>query len=224
MIIGYRWWIWIWWGILALGVGGLIGAIHWGIQTHWRNLEEVLRGIGTVAVSIGMVLLLHHSGGGAGQTLLLAAGSVVLVVLVAAVAVLVSGAGPGGSGAEGRLAAAGRVRGFQQFLGGVEKDQIARLENSPDLFEKYLPYAMALRVEKRWVQAFSGITLQPPQWYQGGYGSGFQPNLLVNDLSLMSSQAGSVMASSPRGSSGGSGFGGGGGSGGGSGGGGGGGF
>ncbi|MGH7583919.1 MAG: hypothetical protein ACREL5_11905 [Gemmatimonadales bacterium] len=73
MIIGYRWWIWIWWGILALGVVGLIGAIHWGIQTHWRNLDEVLRGIGTVAVSVGMLLLLHHTGGGAGQTLLLAA-------------------------------------------------------------------------------------------------------------------------------------------------------
>jgi uncharacterized membrane protein YgcG len=117
-----------------------------------------------------------------------------------------------------------RVLGFQEFLGRVEKDQIARLENSPDLFEKYLPYAMALEVEKRWVQAFSGIAMQPPQWYQGGYGAGYRPNLLVNDLSMMSSRAGSVMASSPRGSSGGSGFGGGGGSGGGFGGGGGGGF
>jgi uncharacterized membrane protein YgcG len=120
--------------------------------------------------------------------------------------------------------AVARVLGFQEFLSRVEKDQIERLEKSPDLFEKYLPYAMALHVEKRWVQAFAGIALQPPQWYQGGYGPGFQPYLLVNDLNLMSSQAGSVMASAPRGSSGGSGFGGGGGSGGGFGGGGGGGF
>lgn len=72
-MIGRRYWIWIWWGILALGVVGLVGAIHWSIKTHWRNLEEVLRGIGTVTVSIGMLLLLHGAGGGAGETLLLAA-------------------------------------------------------------------------------------------------------------------------------------------------------
>jgi uncharacterized membrane protein YgcG len=116
-----------------------------------------------------------------------------------------------------------KVLGFEQFLGRVEKDQIERLEKTPELFEKYLPYAMALKVEKKWVQAFSGIALQPPQWYQGYYGGNFTAFYLVNDLNMMSMQASSVMASAPR-SSGGSGFGGGGGSGGGFGGGGGGGF
>jgi uncharacterized membrane protein len=116
-----------------------------------------------------------------------------------------------------------KVLGFEEFLGRVEKDQIERLQKTPELFEKYLPFAMALRVEKKWVQAFSGIAVQPPQWYQGSYGNAFVPYLLVNDLNMMSMQAGSVMASAPR-SSGGSGFGGGGGSGGGFGGGGGGGF
>lgn len=72
-MIGRRYWIWIWWGILTLGVVGLIGAIHWSIQTHWRNMEEVLRGIGTITVSVGMLMLLNGVGGGAGQTLLLAA-------------------------------------------------------------------------------------------------------------------------------------------------------
>jgi uncharacterized membrane protein YgcG len=119
-----------------------------------------------------------------------------------------------------------KVLGFEDFLGRVEKDQIERLEKTPELFEKYLPYAMALHVEKKWVQAFSGITLQPPQWYQGGYGNSFVPYLFISDLNMMSMQTGSVMASSPRSSGGlgGSGFGGGGGSGGGFGGGGGGGF
>ena len=117
----------------------------------------------------------------------------------------------------------GRVLGFEDFLGRVESDHIARMENKPELFEKYLPYAMALHVEKKWVQAFAGIAMQPPQWYQGSYGAGFQPYLLVNDLNVMSAQAGNIMTSSPR-SAGGSGFGGGGGSGGGFGGGGGGGF
>lgn len=72
-MIGKRYWIWIWYGILLLGVVGLAGAIHWGRQTAWRNLDEVLRGVGTICVSSGMLLLLYGSGGGAGQTLLLAA-------------------------------------------------------------------------------------------------------------------------------------------------------
>jgi uncharacterized membrane protein len=117
-----------------------------------------------------------------------------------------------------------KALGFEDFLGHVEGDRLARIVNSPELFEKFLPYAMALRVEKKWVQAFSGIAMQPPSWYQGPYGTGgYSPIFLVNDLNMMSVSAGSTMASSPR-SSGGSGFGGGGFSGGGGGGGGGGGF
>ena len=73
MITGRRYWVWIWWGILALGVVGLIGAIHWGLQIRWKNLDEVLRGIGTIAVSAGMLLLLNSTGGGAGETLMVAA-------------------------------------------------------------------------------------------------------------------------------------------------------
>jgi uncharacterized membrane protein len=105
----------------------------------------------------------------------------------------------------------------------VESDRIERLEKTPETFEKFLPYAMALHVEKKWVQAFSGINMPPPQWYQGSFAGGFQPMFLLADLNLMSVQASSAMASSPR-SAGGSGFGGGGGAGGGFGGGGGGGF
>ena len=83
-----------------------------------------------------------------------------------------------------------------------DRDHIDRLEKTPELFEKYLPYAMALRVEKKWVAAFSGIALEQPQWYSAPYGAGFQPIFLVNDLNFMSSQAGTMMASSPRSSGG----------------------
>ncbi len=117
-----------------------------------------------------------------------------------------------------------KVLGFERFLGRVEKDRIERLEKTPELFEKYLPYAMALHVEKGWVQQFKGIAMQPPAWFQGYYGAGFMPYLLVNDLMAMSFAAGTVMASAPRSIGGGSGFGGGGMAGGGFGGGGGGGF
>ena len=95
-----------------------------------------------------------------------------------------------------------KVLGFEDFLGRVEKDRIERLEKTPDLFEKYLPYAMALRVEKKWVQAFSSIGLQPPQWFQGAGSRSFQPSLFINDLNVMSSHAGSAMTSSSRSSGG----------------------
>lgn len=74
MIIGRRWWILIWYGILLLGVVGLLAAINWGRQTKWRNTDEILRGIGTIAVSVAFLMLLKGTGGGgSAQTLLLAA-------------------------------------------------------------------------------------------------------------------------------------------------------
>ena len=116
------------------------------------------------------------------------------------------------------------VLGFEDFLGHVEADRMERMEKTPETFEKYLPYAMALGVEKKWVSAFQGIFTQPPAWFQGPPGAIFYPMAFVNSMDVMSPQAGQMMTSAPRSSSGGSGFGGGGGSGGGFGGGGGGGF
>ena len=118
------------------------------------------------------------------------------------------------------------VLGFEDFLVHVESDHMERIQQTPETFEKYLPYAMALGVEKKWAGAFKDIYSQPPSWYQGGGyygGGGFYPLMFVNSLDGMTAHASSIMASAPR-SSGGSGFGGGGSSGGGFGGGGGGGF
>jgi uncharacterized membrane protein len=125
--------------------------------------------------------------------------------------------------AEGAKALAG-VLGFEDFLTHVEADRMDRIAQTPETFEKFLPYAMALGVEKKWVGAFQNIYTQPPSWYQGGvYNGAFYPVMFVSSLDNMTARASSVMASAPR-SSGGSGFGGGGSSGGGMGGGGGGGF
>ncbi|HWZ55145.1 MAG TPA: DUF2207 domain-containing protein, partial [Verrucomicrobiae bacterium] len=116
------------------------------------------------------------------------------------------------------------VLGFEDFLSHVEADQLSRVGETPQTFEKFLPFAMALGVEKKWVGAFQNIYSQPPSWYQGGYyNGGFHPLMFVASLDMMTSRANSALASAPR-SSGGSGFSGGGSSGGGFGGGGGGGF
>jgi uncharacterized membrane protein YgcG len=106
------------------------------------------------------------------------------------------------------------ILGFEDFLAHVEADRFNRTIKTPEMFEKFLPFAMALGVEKNWSKAFQGIYTQPPQWYQGGsFGPNFYPYLFVNNLNTMSVQAGDVMSSAPR-SSEGSGFGGGGGGGG----------
>ncbi|HXE79163.1 MAG TPA: DUF2207 domain-containing protein [Vicinamibacterales bacterium] len=117
-----------------------------------------------------------------------------------------------------------KVLGFQEFLSRVEGDRLARLATNPQMFEAFLPYAMALGVEENWAKAFDGIHREPPSWYTGGDPiHGFHPTSFTNSIGRMSTQAAAVMASAPR-SSGGSGFSGGGSSGGGFGGGGGGGF
>ncbi|HWZ99241.1 MAG TPA: DUF2207 domain-containing protein [Candidatus Dormibacteraeota bacterium] len=97
------------------------------------------------------------------------------------------------------------VLGFEDFLAHVESDRFNRMIKTPEMFEKFLPFAMALGVEKNWSKAFQNIYTQPPSWYQGGYGPSFYPYMFVSNLNTMSSQAGSVMTSAPR-SSGGSGF------------------
>src|SRR6516164_5377171 len=97
------------------------------------------------------------------------------------------------------------ILGFEDFLNHVEADRFNRMIKTPEMFERFLPFAMALGVEKNWSRAFQGIYTQPPQWYQGSYGPTFYPNLFVSDLNSMSSLAGSAMSSAPR-SSEGSGF------------------
>jgi uncharacterized membrane protein YgcG len=115
-----------------------------------------------------------------------------------------------------------RVRGFEEFLRRVEGERFERLVKTPEMFERFLPFAMAFGVERKWAKAFQDIYRDPPQWYVGHSSGPFNMNGFTSRLSDMSSRASSAMSSSPR-SSGGSGFSGGS-SGGGSGGGGGGGF
>jgi Predicted membrane protein (DUF2207) C-terminal domain len=63
------------------------------------------------------------------------------------------------------------VRGFAEFMRTVEGDRISRME--PGLFEKYLPYAMALGIEHKWTRAFDGIAIEQPEWADWGVGGLF---------------------------------------------------
>jgi len=110
----------------------------------------------------------------------------------------------------------GEIRGFEEFLSRTEKDRLERMKDA-NLFERCLPYAIALGVSERWAKAFEGIRQEPPRWYvsPGGFDA-FRPTSFHDSLDSALSSMTAAMQSSPR--SGGSGFSGGGGSGGGGGG------
>ncbi|HEV7591303.1 MAG TPA: DUF2207 domain-containing protein [Longimicrobium sp.] len=102
-------------------------------------------------------------------------------------------------GARAREAALG----FREFLDKVDSDRYRRMITSPELFEKYLPYAMAFGVEGRWAKAFEDIYREPPGWYAGSGYHAFSATYFSSSMSSMSTTAGSTMSSSPSGSSGG---------------------
>jgi len=109
--------------------------------------------------------------------------------------------------------------GFKEFLERVEEQRFKTMITSPEMFERFLPFAMAFGVADKWAKAFEGMFREPPTWYVGGTGQ-FNAVSFSHSINAMSSAAASSMSSSPSSS----GSGGGGSSGGGSGGGGGSGF
>jgi uncharacterized membrane protein len=116
-----------------------------------------------------------------------------------------------------------KLLGFSEFMERVDREKYQHVIRTPEMFERFLPFAMAFGVENRWAKAFRHIYTQPPAWYGGSNFSSFDAGRFSSRLSGMSTRVGETMASQPRSSSG-SGFSGGGSSGGGGGGGGGGGF
>ena len=126
-----------------------------------------------------------------------------------------------------------RLEGFELYLSVAEADRMNfhnPPERTPELFEKFLPYALALGVEQAWSEQFAGVlaaasqapgrsdTGYRPRWYSGrGFHergvSGFASNLggsFSGAIAASSTAPGSSSGSGGGGSSGGGGGGGGG--------------
>jgi uncharacterized membrane protein YgcG len=121
-----------------------------------------------------------------------------------------------------------RLEGFKLYLEVAEKEDL-KLRHPPDmtpaLFEKYLPYAIALGVEQAWAEQFSEVFARlqatrgvaySPTWYQGSFNAsrmGSFASSVGGKLSSAISSAATAPGSSSGsgGSSGGGGGGGGGG-------------
>ena len=130
---------------------------------------------------------------------------------------------------EGR-AVLDRISGFKQYLSIAERERLNRMtapEDTPEVFERYLPYAIALGVENRWADRFRDVlaaaSLQGQAhafgWYSGSRSpwndaGGFVGDVgssLASSVSSASTAPGSSSGSGGGGSSGGGGGGGGGG-------------
>ncbi len=123
-----------------------------------------------------------------------------------------------------------RLEGFELYLSVAEEDRMNfhnPPERTPELFEKFLPYALALGVEQAWSERFAGVLAAAsqkgsagyqPRWYSGrGFHehgvSGFASNLgssFSGAIAASSTAPGSSSGSGGGGSSGGGGGGGGG--------------
>lgn len=119
------------------------------------------------------------------------------------------------------------IEGFKLYLSVAEEDRLNFIhppDETPELFEKFLPYAIALGVENQWGERFARLLDQAgyqPGWYVGSHWDRVHPGAFATSLGR-GMQAAVSSASQAPGSS--SGMGGGGSSGGGGGGGGGGGW
>lgn len=122
------------------------------------------------------------------------------------------------------------LEGFRMYLSVAERDRLQRLhppELTPELFEKYLPYALALEVENEWAEQFAELfrvreqagAAHSPSWYRGsnwnsagfgGFGSALGGGL-SGAIASSSAAPGSSSGGGGGGSSGGGGGGGGGG-------------
>jgi uncharacterized membrane protein YgcG len=121
------------------------------------------------------------------------------------------------------------VEGFRIFLAATEKDRLNMLhppERTSELFERYLPYALALGVEQKWAEQFSDVLAAAgiketysPDWFSGTSLAGMTTGDFASSLgdsfsgaiSSSSTAPGSSSGSGGGGSSGGGGGGGGGG-------------
>lgn len=99
------------------------------------------------------------------------------------------------------------IEGLRQYLSVAEKDDLARMKAPPQTaeeFSRFLPYAMALDVEKAWAERFTAIlgaaavAAAVNQYYQSGNEDGTGLENLSDSLSGMSDTIAS--ASEPPGS------------------------
>jgi len=88
------------------------------------------------------------------------------------------------------ISALGKILGFREFLQLTEKDKLQLLnapELQPEMFERFLPYAMVLGIEDKWAKKFEGIYNTAPNWYEDPTAVRFNSYALASNLAFFNS-------------------------------------
>ncbi len=85
---------------------------------------------------------------------------------------------------------------FKRYLQDI--DRFENLQERADIFDKYLPYAIALGVEKEYLKKFSKVEAPAPTWYRP-YQPVFMPQPQSDPTSTMPTMGGTPVSNVPGG-------------------------
>lgn len=95
------------------------------------------------------------------------------------------------------------ILGFKQFLEVTERERLD-FHNAPERtskeFMEFLPFAIALKVEKKWAKQFEKIHINQPSWYKGGNMSTFTSSAFISNISDFNTSVGSSVTTTSGGS------------------------
>ncbi len=89
------------------------------------------------------------------------------------------------------------ILGLEEFIKTAETDRLKFYEKE-NIFEKILPYAIALGLADKWAKACEGLTSEPPSWYTGASWNHFSTHNLLYSLNRFNHNLGSTLSSAPR--------------------------
>ncbi len=217
-------WAGVWWGaILTMGWASLRGFI--ASRGLWRKISSLFGLVFLIpfvgAGLVGPALFLFEGGVSPALTMLLATAALLGLINVIFYQLLRAPTEMGQNLLD-------QIEGFRLYLSTAEEDRLNVLhppEKTPELFERYLPYALALDCENEWNAKFAAVLAAAavagaagPAWYSGrhwdsGRSGGFTESLgrsLAASAAAASTAPGRSSGSGGGGSSGGGGGGGGG--------------
>jgi uncharacterized membrane protein YgcG len=217
-------WTGVWWGaILTAGWASLKGVL--GARGLWRKISSLFALVFLIpfvgAGLIGPGLILMQGGFSPALTVLI--GTAIALGLLNVIFYQLLRA-PTEMGQK----LLDQIEGFRLYLSTAEEERLKVLhppEKTPELFERYLPYALALDCENEWNAKFAAVLAAAaaagaaaPAWYSGrrwdfGRSGGFTDSIgrsLAASAAAASTAPGKSSGSRGGGSSGGGGGGGGG--------------